>query len=229
MQYAAQERAARSRRHLSLKWGPALKRWALARRAAWRIEASCTPLELLARMERLRAGARWELLEDEDFDLMLADRIMCALADCDWRRSPPAELTSEHSLGELVQRATLAVPGLKPARVRHLLSRRVKAGRLERISRGRYAAAPWQWQHQEPVERFEISAADYRSWARCERARKNRVTVLLLHYLLPKLAVYRKSRALQISERTYYDRLAFALENFGSMQRPWAILLKNVQ
>jgi hypothetical protein len=230
MQFAAQERASRSRQHLTLQWGPALKSWASTRAAAWRLGQHCPPLELLARIEKLRAGAPWDLLEKDGADVRLADLIICSLSGCGWHdQLPPPEWTREHSLQELVRRATLEVPGLKPARVRHLLARDVKAGRLQRIARGRYAAAPWQWQHLEPEDRFELHEDDERSWARFERARKNRADVLLLHYLLPRLQAYRKSKALGIGERTYYDRLAHAVENFGMVFRPRAMFARNVQ
>jgi hypothetical protein len=229
---ASAERVARSHARLTLKWGPALKRWATARRVAWRIGTHCPPLELLARVNALRDGTPWDLLEDSGAGILKMDRLICYLSGCNWEHwQPPTEWgwAREHSLREVVQRATLAVPGVKPARIRHLVARDARAGWLKRTARGRYIIAPREWMWLEPEERFEHDEQEARWEARFEQARKERADVLLLHYLIPQLPVYRKSKAIGISERTYYDRLAHALDCFGMSYQPAQTVTRNVQ
>jgi hypothetical protein len=219
MNYAAQERSVRSRQYLTLKWGPSLKRWAAARRSAWQIEPHYLPLELLARINFLRAGGiLWDLLEDKEPEILELDRAVCHLAGCQWFHwEPPPpwyESYMEHSLQELVHRASLELPAVKPARIRHLIARDARSGRLKRTGRGRYVRAPREWKWLEPEERYERDEQDAHWQARYERSRQDRADVLLVHYLI-RLPAYRKSKALGISERTYYYHLGQALDDFA--------------
>lgn len=218
MQFAAQVRAGRSRQHLTLKWGPSLKRWAVARRAAWQIESHCSPHELLTRINSLRASGTtlWDLLENSGPEILKLDRAICFLAGCRWYHwIAPSwyEPCMEHSLQEVVHRASLEVPGVKPARIRHLLAREARAGRLKRTGRGRYIQPPREWYWLEPEERYAHDEQEARWEARAERLRQERADVLLVHYLI-RLPGYRKAKAMGISDRTYYYRLAEALEYF---------------
>jgi hypothetical protein len=218
MKSAVQERAARSRQHLTLKWGPSLKRWAIARRAAWQIEPHDSPLELLARINSLRTGGTlWDLLEDKGPETLELDRAVCSLAGCQWFHwEAPSwyKPDIEHSLQELVRRASLELPTVKPARIRHLVARDAKSGRLKRTGRGRYIRAPREWQWLEPEERYAHDEQDARSYARFERARQRHADVLLVHYLI-RWPAYRKSKALFISERAYYYHLGHALDDLA--------------
>jgi hypothetical protein len=218
---AAQERAARARQHLSLKWGPSLKRWAAARRAAWRI-GTCSPDELLARVNSLRSGELWDLLKDDGPEILGFDRTICLLSNCHWappRPYWPPYLPQQQSLQDLVRRMSLAVPGIKPARVRHILARDATQGRLKRLGRGRYILASDdldEWM--EPTEPALQDESEAHWIERSDRAYKQRADVLLVHYLSP-MPTYRKLRHLEISERTYYYRLSEALEHLDSMYR----------
>jgi hypothetical protein len=217
MNYAAKERAELSHRRLTLRWGSMLKQWAAARRSAWRLEPACTPLELLGRVDLLRnTDALWNVLERQGPELRRVDRAMCHVADCRWFHwKPPDEQFMEHSLQEIARRAALEVPGVKLARIRYLLAREEKAGRLQRTARGRYAHSPREWRWLEPEERYAHQEEDERSFARYQRAREHQADVLLVHYLVAQ-PVYRKAKPLRISDRTYYYRLARGLELFQS-------------
>lgn len=141
---------------------------------------------------------------------------MCRVADCRWFHwEPPswAEPFGEHSLQEIVRRAALEIPGVKPARMRHLLARETKAGRLKRTARGRYIHPPREWRWLEPEERYPHDEAEARWEDRARRFSQQNADVLLVHYLIP-LPAYRKAKALGISDRTYYYRLAHALRAF---------------
>lgn len=218
MNYAAQERSARSRQYLTLKWGSSLKRWACERRSAWQMMSHESPLELLERINSLRTGgALWNLLGDKGPEVLEVDRAICQLANCRWYHwHPPSwyEPYMEHSLQDVVHRASLEVPGVKPARIRHLLAREARTGRLERTGRGRYIRAPREWQSLEPEERYAHDEEEERWYARYERARRRRADVLLVHYLI-RWPAYRKSKALGMSERTYYYHIGHALENIA--------------
>lgn len=197
-----------------------------------------SPLGLLARINTLRADVvLWDLLENKEAEILDLDRAICHVAGCQWFRLKPLlgyEPPTEHSLQELVRRATLELPTVKPARIRHLLARDTKSGRLERIDRGRYIRAPWEWQWLEPEEREErhaLNEQDARSYARFERSYRKHADVLLIHYLILWPA-YRKSKALEISERAYYYHLGQALDVLGETVETYRRLmlrLPNVQ
>jgi hypothetical protein len=193
-----------------------LKHWAAARRLAWRLDPTCTPLELLGRVDLLRnTDALWDLLDLQEPELRRLDRAMCHVADCRWFHHRPLEQFMEHSVRELASRAALQVPGVKPARIRYLLARDEKAGRLRRTARGRYEQSPREWRWLEPEERYAHQEEDERSFARYQCAREHQANVLLVHYLVV-LPAYRKAKALSISDRTYYYRLARGIELFQS-------------
>jgi hypothetical protein len=217
MKYAAKERAELSHQRLTLRWGSMLKQWAAARRLAWRLDSPRTPLELLRRIDLFRStDALWDVLERQGPELRRLDRAMCHVADCRWfRHRPLGEQFMEHSVQELARRAALEVPGVKPARIRYLLAREEKAGRLQRTARGRYQQSPRDWRWLEPEERYAHQEEDERFFARYQRAREHQANVLLVHYLVV-LPAYRKAKALSISDRTYYYRLARGLELFQS-------------
>ncbi len=181
------------------------------------------PLELLARINSLRAGGTlWDLLEDKGPEILELDRAVCQLAGCRWFHwEPPSwyEPYMEHSLQEVVRRASLEVPGVKAARIRHLLAREARAGRLKRVARGRYICPPREWNWLEPEERYEHDAQEARWQARAERSFRQGADVLLVHYLI-RWPAYRKSKALGISERNYYYRLAGALEYLDATRAP---------
>lgn len=60
-----------------------------------------------------------------------------------------------------------------------------------------------------------------RKWEeRYEAARKREADVLLMHYLLPHVRLYRKLRALELSERGYYYRLNSALSSLSERLSP---------
>ena len=231
MNYAAQERSARSRQHLTLTLGPSLKGWALQRRLAWQMAAHESPKELLARIDSLRVSdTLWDLLEDKGPELLEVDRAICRLADCQWyhwHRPSLYEKQMEHSLQEVVGRAALEVPGVKPARIRYLLAREEKSGRLTRTGRGRYICTPREWQWLEPEERSVYHEEDERSYARFERTRQQYMNVLLIHYLILWPA-YRKSKALEISERAYYYHLGQALDVLGETVETYRRLIRQL-
>jgi hypothetical protein len=215
MNLAAQERAELSRQHLSIRWGPALMRWATARRTAWSTDRNFTPLELQQRINILRAGdVLWDLLKDQGPEILKLDQTICQLAGCrefhrmpsQWQERPP-----EYTVQELVRRASLELPDIKPARVRHLLARDSRSGRLERTARGRYSRAlsDWEFSAPEPYDQYEGSDEDERSEDRYRRSHEQSVEVLLVHYLI-QWPAYRKSKALSISDRTYFYRLGYA-------------------
>jgi hypothetical protein len=195
----------------------------MARREAWGLTKGCTPHELLERVATLRYGeGLWDLIKNDDRSVSEVDREICNLESCRWIHwKPPSgyEPYMEHSLREVVRRASLEVPGVKPARIRHLLAREAKAGRLKRVARGRYIHPPREWSWLEPEERYEHDAQDARWQARAERSFNQRGDVLLVHYLI-QWPAYRKSKALSISERAYYYHLGGALEYLDAVLSP---------
>jgi hypothetical protein len=231
MNYAAKERAELSHQHLTLKWGSALKRWAAARRSVWSLDKR-TPLDLLRRIDFLRtSNTLWDVLDQHGPEVLRLDRTMCRVADCrwfHWKMPAWAEPYGEHSVQEVVRRAALEIPGIKPARMRHLLAREVKAGHLKRTARGRYIHPPPEWRWLEPEERYPHDEAEARWEERSRRFSQLNADVLLVHYLMP-LPVYRKAKALGISDRAYYYRLAHALRSFQSYFEIEGPTLQNVQ
>ena len=112
--------------------------------------------------------------------------------------------------------------------MRHLLAREAKAGHLKRTARGRYIQPPREWRWLEPEERYPHDEAEARWEERSRRYSQLNADVLLVHYLM-SLPAYRKAKALGISDRTYYYRLAQALRSFESYFEIEGLTPQNVQ
>lgn len=208
---AAQERSERSRRRLAKSHGPLLRRWAGARRAAWNIDRSWTVEDLLKLIEARRTNTQWEKLDLVPEDIGRVDRHVQLLAGCLWgeHRRPP-ELPPELSINEIFSRMQVQFPQMTRPKLRELLYRAAKTGKLRRIQRGTYTEALEDWDRWDDLN--EVDEEEEKWWVREQRRRHACMNVLFVHYVLAHLSAYGKARYLGVSNRTYYDRLASALD-----------------
>jgi hypothetical protein len=199
-----------SRARLTLTYGQLFKRWATLRYAAWNIDAQWTPHQLLLHIGELRAASGWHLPETKAQDVKDIDWIIRMIAGCGGTGSwDGQEDYLPRSIPELVNRVGKEIPGLKPGRIRYLVSKNTRTGLLWRVGRGTYERAPYR---RDRVWDAELEA----QWAEKVAVREaNQLAVFLCHYLLPHLKTYRKLRDLEISERTYYYWLSGAIDDLS--------------
>lgn len=227
-----QGRAHLSRRRLTLKWGTRLAAWSMARGAAWHIDRHWTPERLIRQVEAHRTGTLWQPLVYEPPELQVIDSWACRFAGCHWRRGASPVVPRAQRVDDLWHQLKAEIPELKAARLRYLLSRDARRGRLRRVARGLYEVPPRRWRYADDDERDFLEREDEAQaqwWERRARWQRSRAHVVMLHYLLPHLQTYRKLRILGISERTYYYRLAEALDELDQDSRWMTRLQQNVQ
>jgi predicted transcriptional regulator len=127
-------------------------------------------------------------------------------------------VTAVHSVESLWIQLTKDMPDLSRQRVRNLVARLARKGRVQRVARGRYERNPTWWEYRRQRDGYSDESEE-RWMARLAMAEHDRLNVVLAHYLLPHLPVHRKALRLAISERTYYDRLATALAYLREVHR----------
>jgi len=211
--YAAAERATRSRARLTIELGPIMREWARFRAAAWRVDRRWTTNTLIARTSALLAGARLDRLTEAPTKIRVLDeQIFGWLAYRNLGRSTDDDrsATAVHSVQSLWTQLTKDMPELSKQRVRNLVARLARKGRIQRVARGRYERNPTWWEYRRQGDAYSDESEE-RWMARLAKAEHDRLNVVLAHYLLPHLPVHRKALRLTISERTYYYRLTTAL------------------
>jgi predicted transcriptional regulator len=220
--YAAAERAKRSRARLTIELGPIMREWARFRAAAWRVDRRWTTNTLVARTSALLAGARLDRLTEAPTKIRVLDeQIFGWLA----YRNPIRNLEDErsateiHSVDFLWTQLKKEIPDLSRQRVRNMVARLARKGHIQRVARGRYERNPTWWEYRRQGDAYSDESEE-RWMARLAKAEHDRLNVVLAHYLLPHLPVHRKALRLEISERTYYDRLATALAYLREVHRP---------
>ena len=217
---ASQERAALSARRLPKKYGNLLRRWAGARRRAWDISDSWTTESIAALLyERQRSGV-WEPLGavmKEVADVDKAVRLFCQVFPPPraWRATRYLSdfAGPELAVADIHDAMKDVMPAITRERVRKVLVRANRRHQLSRVKRGVYIRAPWNYRRWEENRRWLEDPASQRAEARYEHRRYIATLVFLSHYLLPARASYRKARDLNLSDRTYFNYLAFAIES----------------
>jgi hypothetical protein len=111
-------------------------------------------------------------------------------------------------------------PDFTREKLRSLLARLSRKDVLRRLERGVYLKPSW-WEGDEVGERRDDDPEHDRWLERYERRRLACSTALFVHYLLPHLRSYRKAKALNLSERTYYYRIGEAIEDLELMVSAW--------
>jgi hypothetical protein len=213
----AEERAALSRQRLSKQHGPIMRRWSGARRAVWRIDRSWDVERLLRHVQLRRQDVEWEPLKFVPREIQEVDGHVRSLAGCYPRLRYDVALPPEVSMDDIRAKARELGMNVDPLKLRALLSRSARKGHLRRKRRGVYVYSDDDDLRRSDLEYMLDVEARWQAWG--ERRFQSETAVLLAHYLLPHLHAYRKARQLGLSERTYYERLASALQSVGWMVR----------
>ena len=204
-----------------------MREWARFRAAAWRVNRRWTTDTVIARTSALLAGTRLDPLTKAPTRIRVIDEQIfgwLAYRDIDRIAKDQRPVEPFHSVESLWARLAQDIPDLSRQRVRNLVARLARKGRIQRVARGRYERNPSWWEYRRQHDGYSDESEE-RWMARLAKAEHDRLNVVLAHYLLPHLPVHRKALRLAISERTYYDRLATALDYLRELHR----LPRNVQ
>jgi hypothetical protein len=219
--YAARHRAELSKRHLTKRYGRLFEQWAVERMRVWGIEASWGLEELARHLDLVRQNEDWEKLvgttKVAELDYWIREFAGCAPR---FKRSVVrTDLPVHLTVDQIAERLRSEIPELSRAQLRSLLHRAAKRGVIERASRGSYqdAAGDEEWYQLVTGRNRESDEDDDRWLRRCATYERRRTTVLLVHYLLPHLASYRKARGLGLSDRTYFYDLSEAVDRVQEM------------
>jgi hypothetical protein len=215
--YAARERAAISRRHLSKRFGPKLAQWGTERRRAWQIDDSWSVDRFRRHIEQLRSNYSWQLLTGHA-DVVALDKWMRRYLRCVQLRPVVRysriniDLPRRLSIDEIESKFRESQPNITRARLRTLLHRGTRKGFLARVAHGQYEQADeYHWSKHPDPPWLDRDDDGYERW-RLQNARREecRRLVLATHHVLP-LPAARKARQFGISERRYYYALGEAL------------------
>lgn len=222
---AADERAANSARRLTRTHGALLRRWAGARRRSWGIIDTTTVDEIVRLLsDRIESG-RWEPLSSVMRDVAGADHAVRAVCGVFTSRAPEDFAGKRFVGGELamtIDEIHNAVrdesPALTREKLRKLLHKGSRRGSLMRVKRGMYIEAPRRWRRWAEIRDEE--QRDNAFQERYDRRRFVSASVLLVHFLLPRLASYRKAKALGIAERTSFYHLTEVMADLEFYLQP---------
>lgn len=209
---ASAARAERSRKHLALRYGEYLRAWAALRANAWNISQHTTIEDVVAKLHRLRTEEVWvPLTANEDLkalDLLVRIRLKAFVST-----QPQPEEADALRIGEIHRLMSLWFPAMTRPQLRSLLFRMARTGRVLRERRGVYMRNDWGPRWRDYFE--EWTEREVKQMQRFEARRWRATVALVVHYLLPHLAAYRKARALGMSERNFHYALNEALEEMG--------------
>lgn len=217
MNYAARERAAISRRHLSKRFGPKLAQWGTERRGAWQVDDSWSVDRFRRHIEQLRSNYSWQLLTGHA-DVVALDKWMQRYLRCvkirPFVRYRPREEDRPRrlSIDDIESKFRESQPNITRARLRTLLHRSARKGILFRVAHGQYEEADeYHWSKFPNPPWLDRDDDGYEQWRLRSALREDcRRLVLAAHYVLP-LPAARKARQFGISERRYYYALSEAL------------------
>jgi hypothetical protein len=215
MRYAALERSQRSRSWLLARHGSLLREWARLRAAAWAIPPASSAKALIRKIDSLCTNEVWAPLAARPavvrLDDMLRDRVgglyppsPPELAERLWHYSPePLTVDDVERLMKLWH------PNIPRLQVRRLLMRAERRHLVVREKRGVYVADPGGIRRREREDRADD---DDEGWERYLSKSRRDARALMIHYLLPRVAAYRKAAALGLSERAYYYAIGHTIE-----------------
>lgn len=205
------QRADISRRHLRTLFRSVIEAWVLARRALWTIDDAWQPAQLLDIIKCHRSGEReWVRLTD------VSPRVTSFDRGVEYELVPGRRYLPRDEVFDVEQVFTimrLEFPGITRARVRTLLFRAERTNEIGRKKRGAYAAPRYGWNFGEQRkdmlwedEYFDVE------WPKIKRQWDRQLDAMLVHVLLPDQLVYRKARALDMSDRAFHYAVNAALD-----------------
>lgn len=236
MRYVADERAERSARRLTKAHANVLRRWAGARRKAWGISDACSVSDVAALILERRRSGKWEQLGFVLRDVSKADeaiRSCCHVYERFGEDDPRAAYRYVGSrrattVDEMHSAMRSEMPSLTREKLRKVLHKANREGSIHRVKRGLYIHETWNMRRWEETREMEEDESHQRWHERYERRSFICALVLVVHYLLPRRASYRKAKEIGIADRTYFYCLAEALEDFATTfehdpdsRRPW--------
>jgi hypothetical protein len=212
---AAELRAARSRKHLRMRYGAALKAWGTARAAEWQLPCAAGVADVVAKLNRLCTDEVWTPLSG-DAGIVSVDRFMRLHLWAFVRVRPPngscPEQAPDLTIDEISNLMRIWFPAMDRAYLRTLLHRMSRVGQVFRERRGVYHADSWRaWRR---AGDSEVALDNERS-RRAEMRDRRCNVALAVHYLLPRLPIYRKARALGMSDRNFHYAINSVLDGLA--------------
>src|SRR5688572_1045065 len=204
-QTAASERAKRSSSWLTKRYGSLLRQWAAHRRAAWSIDATWTAPDLVRKLNVLCSDGYWHLLDRGLGAVSRLDFSICHQvgARIYWKaRAPLQDVADPLSIDEVERLMRIWFPRISRNEVRKLLLRLERRRIITRKQRGVYIGDPSGF-YRRQREEDELEESDEEWHKLLDRLHRDGVA-LIVHYLLPKVPVYRKAAALKMSERNFH-------------------------
>jgi hypothetical protein len=189
------------------------------RAAAWSIDESSSPRDVVRKLRALQSHDYWDLLKSGSTSIDRLDFSMCyELGSCVRRKAEaaPAEVADPLTIAEVERLLRIWFPDVTHAHVCKLLLRAEKRRVIARAKRGVYVEDKFRsfQQHREEEEFYETER-----WQKFEQRLHRDASALILHYLLPKVSAYRKASALAMSERNFYYGISRTIDSvFGSLE-----------